>query len=108
MQQFDNIHVKIFFPCLFSVHNTISSSRHEQVCFLCYCIIILFLLYYYKYNIIWYNFCVGSISQGFAAIKKNEICLNCMVYDFSIDHSSFTKEDARNIQQYLMIKNKIK
>ena len=31
-----------------------------------------------------------------------------MVYDFSIDHSSFKKEDTRNIQQYLMIKNKIK
>ena len=59
-------------------------------------------------NISWYNFCLGSVSKEFTKDEQNEISLNGTLYDFSVDHSSVTKENIRNINQYLMIKNNAK
>ena len=39
--------------------------------------------------------------------EQSEISLNCSVYDFSVDHSSFKKEGFINIWQYSFIKNDI-
>ena len=50
-----------------------------------------------KYNISWYNFCLGSISQDFTKDEQSEISLNGTVYDFSVDHISIKKEDIFNI-----------
>ena len=55
-----------------------------------------------------YNFCLGSVSQGFAKDKQSKISLNGTVCNFSVDHSSIKKEDILNIHQYLMIKNNVK
>ena len=55
-----------------------------------------------KYNISWYNFCVGSVSKDFTIDEWSEISLAGTVYDFSADHRS------TNIHQYFIIKNHIK
>ena len=52
-----------------------------------------------KDNIIWYNFCLRSVSKDFAKDEEHEIYLNGTVYDFSVDHSSIKKEDILNIHQ---------
>ena len=40
--------------------------------------------------------------------EQSEILLNCVVYDFLVDHISVEKEDILNIHEYLMVKNNIK
>ena len=52
-----------------------------------------------KDNIIWYNFCLRSVSKDFSKDEEHEIYLNGTVYDFSVDHSSVKKEDILNIHQ---------
>ena len=39
-------------------------------------------------DIRWYEFCLESVSKGFIKDEQNEISLNGIVYDFSVDHSS--------------------
>ena len=34
------------------------------------------------------GFCLESVSKGFTKDEQNEISLNGIVYDFSVDHSS--------------------
>ena len=50
-----------------------------------------------KYNISWYNFCLGSISKDFTKDEQSEIYLSNTVYDFSVDYSSVKKENILNI-----------
>ena len=38
-------------------------------------------------NILWYQFCLGSISKDFAKDEMGEISLNGTVYEFSVDRS---------------------
>ena len=59
-------------------------------------------------NIIWFNFCLGNVSKDFTKDEQNEICVNGIEYDFSVNHSSIEKLDIPNIYQYLMVKNNIK
>ena len=61
-----------------------------------------------KNNKSWYNFCLGSVSKNFTKDEQNEISLNGIVYDFSVDHSSIKKQEILNFDQYLMVKNNIK
>ena len=61
-----------------------------------------------KDNIIWYNFCSGSVSKDFTNDEQSEISLNGTVYDFSVDQSSIKIEDILNIHQYLLIRNNMK
>ena len=60
-----------------------------------------------KVNISGYNFCLGRVSKDFTKDKQNVISLNSNVYDFSVDHSSYRKEDILNIHQCLMVKNNV-
>ena len=53
------------------------------------------------------QFCLGSISNGFSAIKSREVSLNGNVYDFPVDYNSIDKSDILNIHKYLMNKNNI-
>ena len=43
---------------------------------------------------------MGGISKDFEKDEQSEIALNGTVYDFSIDHSSFKKEDMLNIHEF--------
>ena len=43
-------------------------------------------------NILWYQFCLGSISKDFTKDEMGEIYLNSTVYEFSVDHSSIQKK----------------
>ena len=56
-------------------------------------------------NIIWYNFCLGSVSKDFLKDEQNDFFLNGTVYDISVDHSSIKEEDILDIHQYLMDEN---
>ena len=58
-------------------------------------------------NIIWYNFCLGSVSKDFLKDEQNDFFLNGTVYDISVDHSSIKEEDILDIHQYLMDENNI-
>ena len=58
-------------------------------------------------NIIWYNFCLGSVSKDFIKDEQSEFFLNGTVYDISVDHSSIKEEDILDIHQYLMDENNI-
>ena len=59
-------------------------------------------------NVIWYEFCLGNVSNDFTKNEQGETFLNGTVYDFLVDHSSVEKEDILNIHEYLMVKNNIK
>ena len=60
-------------------------------------------------NILWYQFCLGSISKDFTKDEMGEIYLNSTVYEFSVDHSSIQKKkDILNIHKYLTKDNKRK
>ena len=59
-------------------------------------------------NINRYNFCLGSVSKDFTKVELSETCLNGVVNDFSVDHSSIKQEDILNIHEYLMVNNYIK
>ena len=59
-------------------------------------------------NIHCFNFCSGSISRDSIKDEQSEISLNRTVYNFSVDHSSFKKEDILNIHEYLMVETNIK
>ena len=59
-------------------------------------------------NIGWYKFCLGNVSKDFMKNELSEISLNCVVYDFLVDHISVEKEDILNIHEYLMVKSNIK
>ena len=59
-------------------------------------------------NVIWYEFCLGNVSNDFTKNEQGETFLNGTVYDFLVDHSSVEKEDIHNIHEYLMVKNNIK
>ena len=59
-------------------------------------------------NIGWYKFCLGNVSKDFIENEQSEISLNCVVYDFLVDHISVEKEDILNIHEYLMVKDNIK
>ena len=61
-----------------------------------------------SHNICWYNFGLGSTSKNFTKDDQSENSLSGTVHDFSVHHSSSTKEDILNIDQYLMVKNEIK
>ena len=54
------------------------------------------------------QFCLGSISNGFSTIKSREKSVKKNVYDFSVNYNSIDKSDILNIQNYLMVQNKIK
>ena len=43
-------------------------------------------------NIIWYNFCLGSVSKVFRKDEQSEISLNGTVYYFPLDHGSSIKK----------------
>ena len=53
-------------------------------------------------------FCLACVSKDFTKHEQSEIFFKWYVYEFSIDHSSITKEDILNIHQYLMVKNNTK
>ena len=59
-------------------------------------------------KILTFQFCLGSISNGFSATESREVFLNGTVYDFSVDHNCIDKSDIINIYKYLMIENNIK
>ena len=59
-------------------------------------------------NIIWYIFCLGSVSKAFTKEEQSEISLNGTIYNFLVDDSLIKKEHILNIHQYLMAKNNIK
>ena len=40
-------------------------------------------------NIIWYNFCLGSLSKDFSKDEQSEISLNGFEYNFSVDQPYF-------------------
>ena len=54
------------------------------------------------------QFCLGSISNGFSAMKSRKVSLNGNVYDFSVDYNSTDKSDILTIHRYSMTKNNIK
>ena len=49
------------------------------------------------------KFCLGNVSKDFMKNELSEISLNCVVYDFLVDHISVEKEDILNIHEYLMV-----
>ena len=57
---------------------------------------------------IWYNFCLGSVSKDFTNNEQSLISLNGTLYNFSVNLSSIKKEDILNIHRYSMIKNSVK
>ena len=61
-----------------------------------------------KYNIIWYNFGLESVSKDFTKDEQSQISLNGTAPDFPVDHSSIKKEEILNIHQNSMIKNSTK
>ena len=61
-----------------------------------------------KYNIIWHNFGLESVSKDFTKDELSQISLNGTVSDFPVDHSSIKKKEILNIHQNSMIKNSTK
>ena len=60
------------------------------------------------YKILFYRFCLWSVSKDFTKDEQSEISLNCTVDDFLVDHSSMEKEDILNNHKCLMIEYNIK
>ena len=44
-----------------------------------------------------YQFCLGSISNGFSNTESREVSLNGNMYNFSADYDSIDKSDLLNI-----------
>ena len=51
------------------------------------------------------QFCLGSISNGFGAVKSREVSLKGNVHDVSVDYNVIDESDILNIDKYLMVKN---
>ena len=45
-----------------------------------------------RYNVIWYNFWLRSVSKDFTTDLKSKIFLNNTVYDFSVNYNSIKKK----------------
>ena len=54
------------------------------------------------------QFCLGSISKKFDAIEFREISFKGNIYDFSVDYNAINKSNILKIQEYLMVRNKMK
>ena len=52
----------------------------------------------------WYKLYLGCISNGYIKNEMSEISLNCIVYNFSVDHNAIEKGNILNNHEYLMKK----
>ena len=48
-------------------------------------------------DIIWYDFCLESLSKDLIKDEQSQISLNGTAYDFSVDHSQLEKKIFMNI-----------
>ena len=58
-------------------------------------------------NIITNPLCLGNISKDWLADNMKNTGLNGYVYDFSVDYNATSGVDIKNINKYLMKKNRI-
>ena len=58
-------------------------------------------------NIITNPLCLGNISKDWLADNMKNTGLNGYVYDFSVDYNATSVVDIKNINKYLMKKNRI-
>ena len=54
------------------------------------------------------QFCLGSISNRFAATDSRKVFSKRNLYDFSANYNAIDNSDKLNIHYHLMVKNNIK